>query len=56
MRNNLLTISYPDNGETMDIKTELTKIRRKYGISKSRFVYEATKKEIDRINMKAPLI
>ena len=31
MRHNLLTISYPDNAETMDLKTELFHIKEKYG-------------------------
>ena len=56
MRHNLLTISYPDNAETMDLKTELFHIKEKYGISKSKFVYRALKKEITRIKDEAPLI
>ena len=52
MKHNLLTISHPD----ADLKDELFQIKEKYGISTSRFVYEATKKEIKRINRKAPLI
>ena len=56
MRHNLLTISYPDNAETMDLKTELFHIKEKYGISKSKFVYRALKKEITRIKQEAPLI
>tara|TARA_Y100001968_G_C19321570_1_gene699555 strand:+ start:750 stop:920 length:171 start_codon:yes stop_codon:yes gene_type:complete len=56
MRHNLLTISYPDNENTMDLKHELFHIKEKYGISKSKFVYRALKKEITRIKEESPLI
>ena len=56
MRHKLLTISYPANAETMDIKTELLDIKEKYAINQSKFVYRALKKEITRIKQEAPLI
>ena len=49
LKHNQLTISYPNNGKTMDINHELFLINRDYGISKSKFAVKAIEEKIQKI-------
>ena len=49
LKHNQLTISYPNDGKTMDINHELWKINREFGISKSKFAVKAIEEKIQKI-------